>query len=213
MKTIITCEEDNPFIRIEEIENSVTIRDVTTTLAHLWYSLQKHIFSDRGEKQIYSIQLPQNTLYYSAIDLEGNCYDLVVEVPKTRRELLYGEKGAECFGEVGWPRMLMEVSKQDNKFRLRVFSIKDNEPITPETMLYRFPFGHVNEKGYICWGSVEKKNEAPDSIINAFLTSKFSGHGIKLDVYQLAHSLDGNDFPDDLLIPTRYQLKNLIKID
>lgn len=212
MKTIITCEDDKPFIKIQEVENGVTMRDITTTLSQLWYSLQKHLFSNRSEKQIYSIQLPQNTLYYSAIDLEGNCYDLVIEVPKTRRSLLYGEGTAECFGEVGWPRMLMVVSKNHDTFSLLVFSIKDNENITPETTLYRFPFGHVNERGGICWGSVEKKNKTPDAIINAFITSKFSGHGIPIDVFQLVHSLDGNDFSDELLIPTRYQLKKLLKI-
>jgi len=116
---------------------------------------------------------------------------------------------------IPFPTLLfyLSIGKTGNILSGNVFALKDGE-LKDDTILYQYPFGNVNSKGHICFGSIQEKAKTLselDNIVTAFFQSATSNHYYVPEVYStlnlpqeaLADYLSElKEFPENILIPS-----------
>lgn len=190
----VTCEERG----LTQVKN-LTIEDTLKLLGES-QAEGKISFYDPGEK-------PFGYVKHFASD-RCDTFKIAVMYPAKRRGIKYYND--TYF--VPYPNVLYiyEVRKGYVQTR-RCFAVKDKK-ITPETKLYRFPFGNVNgDSGNMCYGYIRlpklKNMSEIDKVVDLFLSGAVNDdlwHGNvskKWKQFELFQYLENKKtFPNNLLV-------------
>lgn len=144
----------------------------------------------------------------------------VWHTPPQQIKLLFTENLDIPSGIASVPAMVWKAGKNS----IQVFAVADYD-FSESTPLYHAPFFNVYPDGRVCMGSVrisipkdcglEQFMELWQTyFFNSYFSHLFGGHQpVKGNIVQLWQHLtaSGEQFPNDVLIPNKYQIKNLLK--
>jgi len=140
--------------------------------------------------------------------------------PPQTVKLLFTENLGIPSGNAPVPALVWKAGKGS----LQIFAVTDGT-LTECTPLYHAPFFNLYSDGKVCMGNVRIRIPADcgleqfielwqDYFFNSFFSHMIGGHEpVKGNIVQLWQSLTAGAefFPTDLLNPTKYQIKNLIR--
>lgn len=157
--------------------------------------------------------IPSNLLY---VDFSPATMKLVWYNPPQKRKAYFAQSLGIKDGEMNIPGL---VYVADNR-KLRVYAFKGNKP---KAKLYHAPFMNVSEDS-VCLGNArvkQPKETTYQGVIEyweeMFWKSEFShilgGNPIEGNLATLSKHLieTGDKFPTDVLIPSKYALKDLLR--
>jgi PRTRC genetic system protein B len=173
------------------------------------------------EKKAQGFLMPEALMPKNILHINSNVDGFAIwHTPAQERKLLFTESLGLPSGTAHVPTMIWKAHKGS----VQVFAVKDEE-ITLHTNLYKAPFFNVYNDGRVCMGNVRIGIPSKCCLENFialwehhFYSSYFSHtiHGespVKGNIVQLWQHLlqSGDPFPAESLLPTKYQLKNLIQ--
>ena len=128
------------------------------------------------EKYISIPKLPKY-FYEGGATKKRNCFWVALFVPGTKNQFYYQTTGEMLF--VPYPNMLFLLKVGNGVVSSRsCYAIADSE-LKEDSILYQYPYGHVDTSGSICMGSCSTKitslSEA-DSFVEQFILGANQGH-------------------------------------
>jgi len=160
--------------------------------------------------------MPSNVLYLNS-GMDGY---VIWHTPPQSVKLLFTENlGIPC-GMASVPALIWKAGKGS----LQIFAV-DTSAFQETTPLYHAPFFNLYHDGRVCMGNVRIRipNDCgleqfmelwQDYFFNSYFSHLIGGHEpIKTNIVQLWQQLTATaePFPTEVLNPTKYQLKNLIR--
>lgn len=114
--------------------------------------------------------LPEGFYDGSISSIDPSTFDAVIIQPAQKRAMSYGGK----HWYIPFPRLVFYLSVCNGHVTEKYcFALKNNEPVSKDTLVFTYPFGNVSENGSICMGNVITKNLDQISMTNEFIADFF----------------------------------------
>ncbi len=159
--------------------------------------------------------------YDGAIGMHYNklCADIVTVLPASMQMMQYENTQYD----VCMPSLVFSFHVNKGKLEnTRVFTLKDEKP-TEKSVLYRYPYGNVQDDGRVCWGSNTlpeiREIKRLEMVMTLFIQSPCNS-----DLYHSEKCIGQNDvplrelfeqlrnvqsFPEEYLMPIKMQRRNM----
>lgn len=221
-----TIEGETPnIVKVEILETIQGLKKVFTKRINYNDFVKIINNSQIVEKMLRIGKLPSG-FYDGNIDVNGGGFECLIVVPEGIKPLMY----YESLFTVPFPSLLFYFKVRDGRVVSSSVHAMVSENVNDKTLLYKYPFGNVDEDGTICWGKniVNKINDlrSIEKAVSMFFGSPtnddfWSVENIKIPstdsrVLQrgLIESLVGKKrFPDKILVPTQYRVGDIMKGD
>jgi PRTRC genetic system protein B len=174
-----------------------------------------------NEKKAQGFLNPKGLMPPNVLTINSSSSGYAVwHTPPQQIKLLFTENLDIPSGIASVPAMVWKAGKNS----IQVFAVADYD-FSESTPLYHAPFFNVYPDGRVCMGNVrisipkdcglEQFMELwQNYFFNSYFSHLFGGHQpVKGNIVQLWQHLtaSGEQFPNDVLIPNKYQIKNLLK--
>ncbi|MCO5946752.1 prokaryotic E2 ligase family D protein [Mucilaginibacter flavidus] len=174
-----------------------------------------------NEKKAQGFLNPKGLMPPNVLTINSSSSGFAVwHTPPQQIKLLFIESLGIPSGMAHVPAMVWKAGKNS----LQVFAVTETD-FTEDTLLYHAPYFNVYPDGRVCMGNVqisipkdcglEQFMELWQSdFFNSYFSHLFGGHQpVKGNIVQLWQHLteSGEQFPTDVLIPNKFQIKHLIR--
>jgi PRTRC genetic system protein B len=174
-----------------------------------------------NEKKAQGFLNPKGLMPHHVLTINSSSSGYAVwYTPPQQMKLLFTENLGIPSGLAHVPAMVWKAGKNS----IQVFAVADTD-FTENTTLCHAPFFNIYPDGRVCMGNVrinvpkdcglEQFMELWQSyFFNSYFSHLFGGHQpVKGNIVQLWQNLTetGEQFPTDVLIPNKFQIKHLIK--
>lgn len=108
--------------------------------------------------------------YHSGAIRSDGDFVMFITVPSSVRTKFYKEQ----FFEIPYPNLLFGFVSVNNKLvSKKCFSYKG--VLTDKSILYRYPFGNVNQNGHICFGNISLPKADKPPVLNTYIDLFMNG--------------------------------------
>lgn len=192
------------------IEKTVSLEDYVTMIRSATVNIAK-------EEYFALENLPQNVYSVGATN-SNDTFRVTMFVPGKIRGVTFC---SSFIYRVPYPNLVMRLCIVKGKLvSSQIFAVKD-DMLSPDTELFQYPFGNVDETGFACWGSVDRTCENVANVPE--LIERFFEAGTNNHYYTTGKTITQNlslseqykklerleKYPDRYLVSTGKKLKDI----